>query len=85
MNNPQYPNQYISSQGANTILEEEFLEIRAKLIEIAAAFDRIECGKNPHKARSNPKYKQLKAAIGLLVELDGIERTKMIQDHFSLD
>ena len=74
--------------SANETLEREFLLVRAKLLEIAAAFDRIERGKG--SVETDPRLKQIAAALEIIAqpigEQDGnaAERASAIQLIFSL-
>lgn len=71
------------SRPSSVILDEEFLPIRAKLLEIAAALDRIDraCGKDP---QLDPREQQLASAIKLL-QSDEPARAEKIQRIFSLE
>jgi len=49
--------------NANEILDREFLEIRAKLLEVAAALDRLERAEG--SVESDPRMQLLNAALKL--------------------
>ncbi len=72
--------------SANETLEREFLTVRAKLLEIAAAIDRLERASG--SITDDPRLKQIAAAIDLLQQpLDGnalSDRATAIQMVFSL-
>lgn len=61
-------------------LEREFLEIRYRLLDIAAAFDRIDRGDTRHAARSDLRMAQLHDALRILVDggPDRVERVQMV-------
>ncbi len=69
------------SRPARTILDVEYLPIRAKLLEIAAALDRIDRGENP--ATHDPREEQLRRGIQLLLG-EGPDRARQVQRLFSL-
>ena len=68
--------------SAEEILEQTFLEIRAKILEVAAAFDRIERADLAQTVESQPKWQQLHAAARIVCEGSG-NRAEQIQLHFS--
>jgi hypothetical protein len=60
--------------------EQEFLPLRAKLLEIAAALDRLDrTGEPPDR---EPRRAKIRAAIEVLLESDG-DRAEQIQLVFS--
>ena len=63
------------------ILDREFFEIRAKILEIAAAFDRLDrsIGEISHDAR----LKLIEEALNVLQELDREDRAEQVQLIFS--
>ncbi len=69
-----------TESSSQMILEHEFLPVRAKILEIAAALDRIE--RTPGSATSDPQWDQLHTAIELLLRKKG-DRAKVIQLLFS--
>ena len=54
--------------NANEILDREFLEIRAKLLEVAAALDRIDRAEG--SVESDPRMQLLITALKLNVDTD---------------
>lgn len=70
-----------SPMPAQAILDREFLEIRAKILEIAASFDR--CDRGDGDIRQTEKYQLLMQGIDILQEPeDG--RAERVQEKFSL-
>ncbi|TWU27319.1 hypothetical protein [Bythopirellula polymerisocia] len=65
---------------AQAILEREYLPVRAKIIEIASALDRIDraTGGPP----DDPRGKQIQTALELLLE-NGPDRAERVQLLFS--
>ena len=63
------------------ILDREFFEIRAKILEIAAAFDRLDrsIGEISHDAR----LKLIEEALNVLQQLDHEDRAEQVQLIFS--
>ena len=62
-------------------LDREFLTIRCKLLEVAAALDRIERGQG--SAESDPRLKKIGEALAILSK-DGTDRAEQLQLIFSL-
>ncbi len=62
------------------ILEHDFLEIRCKILDIAAALDRIDRGTPPDVA-SDPRMEQLRNALHALLET--APRAEKVQMIFS--
>ncbi|EMI42370.1 hypothetical protein [Rhodopirellula sp. SWK7] len=75
----------MKSRSAETILDESYLETRAKLLEVAAILDRIdrangEGGRLPGDAAK--RREQLTQAISILLT-DSADRAEQIQQLFS--
>jgi len=72
-----------TTRQAVAMLDRHFLEIRHRVLDIAAALDRIDRADDAAKTRSDHRYLQLDQAIRALT--DGKpERTDRIQLVFSL-
>ena len=69
-------------RAASVVLDDEFLTIRAKLLEVAASLDRIDRAENGI-SRSDPRLGQLQAAVEALLRRD-CQRAEQIQLLFSL-
>ena len=69
-----------NSRTATTIFDQEFLPIRAKLLEVAAALDRF--GRADGTAMSDPRWHSIHAAISMLL-LPHNDRAEQIQLIFS--
>ena len=69
-----------SQLNASQTLDREFLEIRRRLLEAAAAFDRIDCAEGSDAAWADPRMTQLGEAARVLVDArpDRAERLQMI-------
>ena len=69
-----------TTQTANQVLDREFLDVRHRIIDVAATLDRIEGGEGADSTRSDPRMVQLTEAIRSLI--DGkpkrAERVQMI-------
>lgn len=72
---------------ASQILDESFLETRAKLLEVAATLDRIDRSaddQSPLPADARPRRNMLDAAIRILLS-EGPDRAERLQQLFSRD
>lgn len=70
----------VNSVPAPDVLNREFLEIRCKILEVAAALDRLDRG--PGSVAEDPRLKKLLAAISTLADPRG-DRAEHIQLIFS--
>jgi hypothetical protein len=70
----------LSPQAAGTVLDGYFLEVRSKLLDLAAILDRIDRGGG---MPNDPRLQRIHEAIGLLVN-SGAERAEQVQTVFSL-
>ena len=68
------------SMSVPPILEQEFLPLRAKLLEIAAAMDRLD--REDGWPAGDPRGDRIRAAIEALLNTDG-DRAEQIQLVFS--
>ena len=74
-------------QSANKILDDSFLEVRAKLLEVAATLDRVDrCADDdsPLTPDAQPRRAKLDEAIRLLLS-EGPDRAERMQRLFSRD
>ncbi len=69
-----------SSRDAKEVFEQEFLPIRAKLLEVAAALDRLD--RAPGSLAADPRRTQIQAAIQVLLRPDD-DRAEQLQLIFS--
>jgi hypothetical protein len=69
-----------SAAPSGPVLDWEFLPIRAKLIEIAAALDRID--RSDESADGNPRIEQIRQALVTILGTEG-DRAEQIQLIFS--
>lgn len=72
-------------QSANKILDDSFLEIRAKLLEVAATLDRLDrsCDEQvPLTTEAQPRRAKLDDAIRILLS-EGPDRAERVQRLFS--
>jgi hypothetical protein len=65
---------------AREVLDREFLEVRAKILEIAASLDRLDRGDGT--VASDPRYANLTQGISVLLESDPA-RAERVQLLFS--
>ena len=66
---------------AAQILDREFLTIRGKLLEVAAALDRVERGEG--SAADDPRWEKIRETLAILGK-DGGDRAEQLQLIFSL-
>ena len=72
---------------ADRILDETFLEVRAKLLEVAATLDRIDRSADdgsPLSASQSAKRDQIDEAIQICLS-EGADRAERLQKLFSRD
>lgn len=65
---------------ASDVLDDEFLQIRHRLIDIAAALDRIDRGTDPAKVQADPRLAEIQRAVDVLSETkpNRAERLQMV-------
>lgn len=66
---------------AEELLDREFLEIRAKILEVAAALDRLDRANG--SVETDQRRRQIDAAIAIL-GTGGPDRSERVQQQFSL-
>ncbi len=71
-----------SAQTASEILENTYLEIRAKLLEVGAGLDRIARADSNGNLVDDPRLKRIQDAIDVLGS-QGFDRAERIQMVFS--
>ena len=67
---------------AGKVLDREFLEIRAKLLEIAASLDRLDRGEGSVDA--DPRREGIGQGLRILLDEASADRAERIQRLFSL-
>lgn len=65
---------------ASAVLDSEFLAMRAGLLDLAAAFDRVD---RAGPAKDDPRWAKLREAAEILLA-DSPGRAERVQLHFSL-
>ena len=70
-----------STPSAQAVLDREFLAVRAKMLEIAAALDRMDRGEGA--PLSDPRLDQIRRGLAILTGQAG-SRAEQIQMLFSL-
>ncbi|MFN0197634.1 MAG: hypothetical protein ACKVT0_12895 [Planctomycetaceae bacterium] len=68
--------------SAEEVLDQMFLDIRAKILEVAAGFDRIERADESQTIGAQLRWKQLQGAARLLTEANR-NRAEQVQLLFS--
>lgn len=71
-----------SPQTAAHVLDQYFLEIRAKLIEVAASLDRIERADTSEPVDGDPRLDQIRESVEIL-NSGGFDRAERMQMVFS--
>jgi hypothetical protein len=64
------------------VLERVYLEVRCKLLEIAACLDRIDRADGGDEAHADPRWRQLQEGVAILKQSDA-DRAERIQMLFS--
>jgi hypothetical protein len=70
----------VTTMSAPAVLNREFLEIRAKLLELAASFDRLDRGDG--SVADDPRMSRIRRALEVL-QGDAPDRAEQIQLIFS--
>lgn len=65
---------------ADKVLDREFLEIRAKILELAASFDRLDRGEG--SVLQDPRMKPIEESLQVLQQ-PGADRAEKVQMIFS--
>ena len=68
--------------SATNVLDRTFLEIRCRLLDIAAALDRIERAEDGTAIRHDDRMKQIQQSVKILIDGDP-ERARRVQMVFS--
>jgi len=71
-----------SPLSADAVLDRVYLEIRCKLLDIAASLDRVHRSDEAHAVESDPRLVQIARGIDILSS-SGIDRAERIQMLFS--
>ena len=71
-----------TNRNAMTILDHDFLEIRHRILDIAAAFDRIGSAAQSADALADPRMERIYAAMQILSEPEA-GRADRVQMTFS--
>jgi hypothetical protein len=71
-----------SSQAAPAVLERVYLEIRCKLLDVAAALDRVARAEGGDDAQADSRLAQIRKGIEILAT-SGTDRAERIQMLFS--
>ena len=69
-------------QTAPEVFDQTFLMIRARLLEIAAALDRVDRAEAAESVRADPRFAQIHQGLEILLS-DGFHRAAQIQEVFS--
>jgi hypothetical protein len=68
--------------SADAVVDRYFLEMRAKVLDVAAVLDRIERGSDVESARLDPRLIKLRKAVNILLDHEG-DRAARVQMVFS--
>lgn len=71
-----------SPQTARQILDRHYLEIRSKILDLAASLDRLERTDDASTLQDDPRIAKLQSGIKLLLE-SGTDRAERVQMLFS--
>ena len=65
------------------LLEQQFLEIRCKILDIAAQLDRLQRGGDLEAIKGDPKWTRIQKGIAILAN-DQPAKAQSVQELFSL-
>ena len=68
--------------SASSVLDKDFLENRARLLDIAAFLDRVDRAGDPEGGKRDFRYRAFQRALGLLLEAQG-NRAEALQVSLS--
>jgi len=68
--------------SAPEVLNRYFLDMRSRVLDLAAALDRVECAKDPQAATADPRLTKLHNALKLLTD-GNPNRAERVQLLFS--
>ena len=71
-----------ASAAADAVLDRVYLEIRCKLLDVAASLDRIARAEGAERVQSDPRLGQIRKGIDILSGA-GMDRAEKIQMLFS--
>lgn len=71
-----------SPQSARQILDRHYLEIRSKILDLAASLDRIERAADQASVKDDPRIAKLQTGIKLLLS-GATDRAEQVQMLFS--
>jgi hypothetical protein len=74
----------MSSMNATQVLNREFLDVRCRLLDVAASLDRIDQADGAASAAADPRMTRLRQAMRALDDGQG-DRARRMQMIFSLD
>jgi len=69
-------------RSATDVLEQEFLETRCKILDLAAALDRLDPAGGRDQIAADPRVEQLQKAVAAL-QTKGTDRAEQVQLIFS--
>jgi hypothetical protein len=73
----------MTPQPAAQALDAHFLEVRSKLLDLAAILDRIGRGRDAAVAEADPRLEKVRRALEVLLDRGG-GRAERVQQIFSL-
>lgn len=72
----------VNSMRADAVVDRYFLEMRAKVLDLAATLDRIERAEGVDQTREDERLLKLRQAIGILLDREP-DRAARVQMVFS--
>ncbi|MFQ5464016.1 MAG: hypothetical protein ACE5E5_15500 [Phycisphaerae bacterium] len=72
------------TREAVEVLDREFLEIRHRLLDVAAWLDRIDAAADPQHARADARMEQVDRAVSILSDSQA-DKARRVQLAFSLE
>jgi hypothetical protein len=72
-----------SPQSARQILDRHYLEMRSKILDLAASLDRVAVADGDGTAANDPRLAKLNAGLQILLQSDVSDRAEQVQMLFS--
>ena len=72
-----------SLQPARQVLDRHYLEMRSKILDLAASFDRIAAAVPDGTGENDPRLTKLQDGLRILLNPEGTDRAEKVQMLFS--
>ncbi|MDB5389509.1 MAG: hypothetical protein JWM11_5155 [Planctomycetaceae bacterium] len=72
-----------SPQSARQVLDRHYLEMRSRILDLAASLDRIAVATDDGTVANDPRLAKLNSGLKILLSLDVSDRAEQVQMLFS--